>query len=166
MTMTLAMPTPPTRSATAARPRSSPSPVGDSMIRRPQPSVRLRLTLTYTTLFLVTGTALLGVSYLLVQQREKGPSTAVKVICSRAVNGRTVSQFSGIVPAPGPEALTLSPAQCPILVGNVYWRSARGTEWLGVGHRAPAANTGPVGHQRRGAPIDCRGVPQPVTHPG
>jgi signal transduction histidine kinase len=93
------------------------------MIRRPHPSVRLRLTLTYTALFIVTGTALLGISYLLVQQRDKGPSTAVKVICGKSVNGQTVTQVGGIVPSTGPGVLTLNPAQCPNVVGSVYYRS-------------------------------------------
>ena len=52
-------------------------------MRWPRPTVRLRLTLTYTALFVITGTALLGVCYLLVQHREKGPGTAVSVICKR-----------------------------------------------------------------------------------
>ncbi len=53
------------------------------MVRWPRPTVRLRLTLTYTALFVVTGGALLGASYVLVQQRENGPRTAVQIICSR-----------------------------------------------------------------------------------
>jgi signal transduction histidine kinase len=96
------------------------------MIRRPHPSVRLRLTLTYTALFMITGAALLGISYLLVQQREKGPGTAVKVICGRAVNGQAIAQIGNIartLPASGPGVLSLNPAQCPNLVGSVYYRS-------------------------------------------
>ncbi len=84
---------------------------------------RLRLTLTYTTLFVVTGTALLGVSYLMVQQREKGPSTAVEVICGRSVSGQKVTRISGSGPPTGPGVLALNPAQCPNLVGSVYYRS-------------------------------------------
>jgi signal transduction histidine kinase len=93
------------------------------MIRRPHPSVRLRLTLTYTVLFVVTGTALLGVSYLVVQQREKGPSTAVEVICGKSVSGQNVTRIRGIGPPTGPGVLALNPAQCPNLVGSVYYRS-------------------------------------------
>lgn len=93
------------------------------MIRRPRPSVRLRLTLTYTALFIVSGTALLSVSYLLVQQREKGPRTAVKVICGKAANGQTVTEVGGIAPSTDPRVLPLDPAQCPNLVGSVYYRS-------------------------------------------
>ena len=65
------------------------------MIRGPQPSVRLRLTLTYPALFVVTGAALLGVSYLVVQQRERGPSTAVRVICGKTVSGPNVAHPGG-----------------------------------------------------------------------
>jgi signal transduction histidine kinase len=94
------------------------------MIRRPRPSVRLRLTLTYTALFIVSGAALLGVSYLLVQQREKGPGTAVGVICGMAVNGRQVTtQISGARPSTAPGVLALNPAQCPNVVGSVYYSS-------------------------------------------
>jgi signal transduction histidine kinase len=93
------------------------------MIRRPHPSVRLRLTLTYTVLFVVTGTALLAVSYLLVQHREKGPATAVQVICGRTVNGQTVTRISGSASSAGSGTLTVSPTQCPLLVGSVYYRS-------------------------------------------
>ena len=73
------------------------------MIRRPRPTVRLRLTLTYTALFVVTGAALLGVSYLLVQHREKGPATAVQVICAEERQRATVKRQSvGAVLGPGP----------------------------------------------------------------
>jgi signal transduction histidine kinase len=94
------------------------------MIRRPHPSVRLRLTLTYTALFVITGTALLGVSYLVVRQREKGPSTAVQVICGKNVSGPNVFRISGVGPPTGPGVPPLNPAQCPNLVGSVYYRSS------------------------------------------
>jgi signal transduction histidine kinase len=94
------------------------------MIRRPHPSVRLRLTLTYTALFVVTGAALLGVSYLVVQHREKGPTTAVEVICGKNPSGQNVTRISGTGPPTGPGVLPLNPAQCPDLVGSVYYRSA------------------------------------------
>lgn len=92
----------------------------------PRPTVRLRLALTYTALFVITGTALLAVSYLLVQHREKGPASAVKVICSKSVNGQTVTQIGGTVhiqPGAGQESgnLALNPAQCPDLVGSAYY---------------------------------------------
>jgi signal transduction histidine kinase len=93
------------------------------MIRWPHPSVRLRLTLTYTVLFVVTGTALLGISYLLVQQREKGPHTAVGVICGKALNAQRVVHVSGVAPSAGPAALILNPTLCPNLVGSVYYSS-------------------------------------------
>jgi signal transduction histidine kinase len=44
--------------------------------------VRLRLTLTYSALFVVAGAALLSVSYLLVSHREHSPSTDVSIICN------------------------------------------------------------------------------------
>ena len=110
------------------------------MIRRPRPSVRLRLTLTYTALFIVSGTALLGVSYLLVQQREKGPGTAVNVICGKAVNGQQVTHISGAVPSTGPGVLALNPAQCPNLVGSVYYRSSS----AGAGGSESGTVTGPA----------------------
>jgi signal transduction histidine kinase len=96
------------------------------MIRRPRPSVRLRLTLTYTALFMVTGAALLGISYLLVQQREKGPATAVKVICGKTVNGPASAPIGNTVrllPGTPSGLLALDPAQCPNLVGSVFYRS-------------------------------------------
>lgn len=105
------------------------------MIRRPRPSVRLRLTLTYTALFIVSGTALLGVSYLLVQQREKGPGTAVKVICGKAVNGQTVTAVGGVAPSTDPRVLPLDPGQCHNLVGSVYYRS------FGEGPGGPESGT-------------------------
>jgi signal transduction histidine kinase len=95
------------------------------MIRRPRPSVRLRLTLTYTALFVVTGTALLGVSYLAVQHRVKGPSAAVEVICGKTINGLNAARISGVGPATGPGVLALNPAQCPNVVGSVYYQSVR-----------------------------------------
>ena len=57
-------------------------------IRWPRPTVRLRLALTYTALFVVAGVALLGVSYVLIQHREKGPATAAQIICRGSVTGR------------------------------------------------------------------------------
>jgi signal transduction histidine kinase len=116
------------------------------MIRWSHPSVRLRLTLTYTALFIVTGTALLGISYLLVQQREKGPGTAVKVICGKAVNGRQLTQVGGVFPSTGPGVLPLDPAQCPDLVGSVYYRSLS------------AGSSGSVSGTVAGAPL-----PAPVS---
>ncbi|MGO9873307.1 MAG: sensor histidine kinase [Acidimicrobiia bacterium] len=52
-------------------------------IRWPHPGIRLRLTLTYTALFLISGAALLSVSYVLVKRREQGPATAVSIICTK-----------------------------------------------------------------------------------
>jgi signal transduction histidine kinase len=87
--------------------------------------VRLRLTLIYTALFIVSGTALLGVSYLLVQHREGGSATAVQVICGKSGIVRTSTHISGTFHATptGPAILTLNPAQCPNLVGSLVNRS-------------------------------------------
>ena len=65
----------------------------------PRPTVRLRLALTYTAMFVVAGVALLGVSYVLIQHREKGPSTAIQIICQRTVAGETSTFASGVVAA-------------------------------------------------------------------
>jgi signal transduction histidine kinase len=92
-------------------------------IHRPRPTVRLRLTLTYTALFVVTGAALLGVSYVLVQHREKGPGTAVSVICTGTVDGQSGIQISGTAAGIGPGPGALSPANCPGAVGT-YVRSS------------------------------------------
>ncbi|HEX6394548.1 MAG TPA: HAMP domain-containing sensor histidine kinase [Acidimicrobiales bacterium] len=95
-------------------------------IRWPHPTVRLRLTLTYTALFVVTGAALLGVSYVLLQQREKGPGTAVQIICTtKGPDGQPVSAAVGVnVNQPGP--LTVNPSSCPSAVGSVYYHSFSG----------------------------------------
>jgi signal transduction histidine kinase len=115
------------------------------MIRWPRPTIRLRLTLTYTALFVITGAVLLGAIYLLVQHREKSPSTAVKVICGKAVNEKQVTEVSGILPPPGPGILTLSPAQCPNLVGSAYYRSfSAGLGGSESGAVAGPAKQGPV----------------------
>jgi signal transduction histidine kinase len=63
--------------------------------QRPRASVRLRLTLTYSALFVVSGAALLGVSYLLVSRREHSSGTAASIVCS--ITGR-----SSAVPANQP----------------------------------------------------------------
>lgn len=110
------------------------------MIHWPHPSVRLRLTLTYTALFVATGTALLAASYLLVQQREGGPGAAVQIICKTSVNGQTATQVRGAFPASGPGALSVSPTKCPTLVGRVYHSSVG----LGLGGSASGGTTGPV----------------------
>jgi signal transduction histidine kinase len=55
--------------------------------RRRQASVRLRLTLTYSSLFVVSGAALLGVCYLLVSQREHRSGTTVSIVCSATKGG-------------------------------------------------------------------------------
>jgi signal transduction histidine kinase len=83
------------------------------------------LTLIYTALFVVSGVALLGVSYLLVQHRERGSATAVQVICGKSGIVRTSTHVSGTFHATptGPAIFTLNPAQCPNLVGSLVNRS-------------------------------------------
>jgi signal transduction histidine kinase len=91
-------------------------------IRWPRPTVRLRLTLTYTALFVVTGAALLAVNYFLVQHREGGARTATAIICRGSVeSGTSVTVGAGersSVP------LSLNPADCPGVVGAVYYHSS------------------------------------------
>lgn len=95
------------------------------MIRRPRPSVRLRLTLTYTALFVVTGAALLGVSYILVQHKEKGAAVAAQIICTR--KSPTGLPQDTIVSLPGPGQLSVTKATCPGVVGSIYRSFSSGT---------------------------------------
>ena len=97
----------------------------------PRPTVRLRLTLTYTALFVVTGTALLGVNYFLVQHRE-GAATAAGIICRPNAQPNLQTQ-SGIppempvgTPLPGPAGafLDLSPEACSGAVGAYFYHSS------------------------------------------
>jgi signal transduction histidine kinase len=96
------------------------------------------LTLTYTLLFVVTGAALLGSSYLLVRTRENGPRTAVQIICTR--NGQ--SQHVVVGPAPsgsassGSGAAALNQANCSNAVGAFYYHS------FGGGSGQAAASSG------------------------
>jgi signal transduction histidine kinase len=112
----------------------------------------LRLTLTYTALFVITGTALLGVSYLLVQHREKGAGTAVSVICKRTVDGQTGVQISGTPPAAGPGPGALNPDNCPGAVG-LYYKSFGSSSADSGGAVVPAqggrATVGPTGPEVR-----------------
>jgi len=89
------------------------------MIRWPRPTVRLRLTLTFTALFVVAGAALLSVSYILVQRRENGPATAVQIICTKQ-NANEQAQSAILRAGGGPEGLTLNPTNCPNVVGAFY----------------------------------------------
>ena len=91
----------------------------------PRPTVRLRLAVTYTAMFVVAGVALLGVSYLLIQHREKGPATVARIICQRSVTGGSSGSASGVIVGP-PGALALSPADCLGVVGTFYSHTATG----------------------------------------
>jgi len=96
------------------------------MIRRPRPTLRLRLTLTYTALFIVAGAALLSVSYILVQRRENGPAAAVQIICTKQ-NANGAAERAIVSSGGGPKALTLNPANCPNVVDGYYRTFVRGS---------------------------------------
>jgi signal transduction histidine kinase len=74
--------------------------------RRRRASVRLRLTMAYSTLFVVVFASVLGASYFLVKDRTGGSKTAVSIICSK--NGPAqiaLSRVSGsqqALPSPPP----------------------------------------------------------------
>jgi signal transduction histidine kinase len=93
------------------------------MVRWPRPTVRLRLTLTYTALFVVTGGALLGASYVLVRTQENGPRTAVQIICRNKASGQIQSIIAGTT-QPGSHATPLNPASCSNAVGAFYYHSS------------------------------------------
>jgi signal transduction histidine kinase len=114
------------------------------MIRWPRPTVRLRLTLVYTALFVVTGSALLGASYLLVQQREKGPATAVQIICtSKNANGQPQTTIVG-PGAPGFETGTISRTNCSNAVGAFYHALPAGSGQIFGGGSASGAVVAPA----------------------
>ncbi|HEX4864670.1 MAG TPA: HAMP domain-containing sensor histidine kinase [Acidimicrobiales bacterium] len=116
----------------------------------PHPTVRLRLTLTYTTLFVVTGAALLGVSYILVQHREKGAGAAVQIICtSKGPNGLPQSAVFGPGPGTGSGTLTVNPSNCPNVVGSVYHNSSASGQ-IFAGGSASGAIVAPA---TKGVPI-------------
>ena len=91
-------------------------------LRWPRPTVRLRLTLTYTALFVATGAALLAVNYLLVQHREGGVRTATEIICRGSVKSGTSIRVGGTAPTSVPHSL--NPADCPGVVGAVYYHTS------------------------------------------
>jgi signal transduction histidine kinase len=76
--------------------------------RRIGPSIRLRLTLTYSGLFLVAGAALLSVNYVLVKHREHKSGTAVQIVCTsgNAVSGLVQAQGSTSAPETLPPGCT------------------------------------------------------------
>jgi signal transduction histidine kinase len=113
-------------------------------IRRPRPTVRLRLAITYTALFVITGAALLGVIYVLIQHRERGPSTAAQIICRRSVTGQLNAKASGVITGPPAGAVTLSPAVCAQAVGTFYYNSSSGSASGGGVVPAPTGGASPV----------------------
>ncbi|HLY83609.1 MAG TPA: hypothetical protein VKQ71_11520, partial [Acidimicrobiales bacterium] len=93
--------------------------------RRIGPSIRLRLTLTYSGLFLVADAALLSVNYVLVNHREHKSGTAVQIVCTSG-NG-----VSGLIQAQGP---TSAPKTLP---PGCTSRTVKG--------KAPPADVAPFG---------------------
>jgi signal transduction histidine kinase len=77
----------------------------------------------YTALFVVTGIALLGVSYLLTQHRERGPATAARIICHAGVTGKN-GAASGVIAGAPPGAPALTPADCTGVVGAYLYQSS------------------------------------------
>src|SRR6516165_9194816 len=70
-----------------------------------RPSVRLRLTLTYSGLFVLAAASLLSLNYLLVSHREHGKNTAISIVCKGSTPG--LGLFQSEAPAgtaPGPTA--------------------------------------------------------------
>jgi signal transduction histidine kinase len=116
-------------------------------IRWPRPTARLRLALMYTALFVVTGTALLGVSYLLVQHRERGPATAARIICQASVTGKNGVAASGVIAGAPSNSPVLSPADCTGVVGAFYYRSSS----------SGASNSGPSGSGPSGSGVSGSG---------
>jgi signal transduction histidine kinase len=109
------------------------------MLRWPRPTVRLRLTLTYTALFVVTGGALLGASYILVRTQENSPRTAVQIICRNSANGQIQSIINGAA-QPGSPTPALNPSNCSNAVGAFYYHSsASGSRVSGSGSSSGAA---------------------------
>ncbi len=100
------------QSAPESAPRSAPAPAsaaGHRQLHLPRPTIRLRLTLLYGSLFLASGAVLLAITYLLV-------STGNPLVSTDA-NGRTVITFNGVagsvsgggVSTGGPAGLTVPP---------------------------------------------------------
>jgi signal transduction histidine kinase len=127
------------------------------MIPWPRPTVRLRLTLTYTALFVVAGAALLGVNYILVQHRENGPRTAAQIICTKKnANGQTQSVVVGPAESSGGLA-AISPSSCSDAVGTFYYHS------FGSGTRS--ASGGASGSASGGVVGPVPGAPIPIPAP-
>lgn len=111
-------------------------------LRWPHPTVRLRLALTYTALFVVTGAALLSVSYLLVKYFDRGPATAASIICTRqsvsrisanpslATSSGTGGAAAGANPGqvePSTGTVILKQSDCQNAVGSFYYHSSSGS---------------------------------------
>ena len=113
--------------------------------RRPRTSARLRLTLTYSALFVVTGAALLSVSYVLVKNREHSPATDVAVLCRRSTEVTpTQMQVSGF--SAGPAGTVTSCQGAVESVETVPSSTGSGTESEGAAraHRWAAHRAHPA----------------------
>jgi signal transduction histidine kinase len=103
----------------------------------------LRLTLTYTALFVVTGAALLGASYFLVQKRETGPRTAVQIICTkRSAHGQPHPSVVGTIENRSVSS-TPTGANCPQEVGGFYYHSFSAGSGQAAGGSLPVGAGGP-----------------------
>lgn len=128
------------------------------MIRRPRPSVRMRLTLTYTATFIAAGAALLGVSYLLVQHREQGPASAIQIICTK--KGATGLPQSTISSRPlGSGTTVINSSNCSGVVGFYYHSSAVSSP------DGPPNIGGTVGQQSGGGEVVGPALQLPVNSP-
>jgi signal transduction histidine kinase len=115
----------------------------------------------YTALFVVTGAALIGVTYLLTQHREQGPSTAARIICR--VTGKN-GAAGAIITGSQPNVPPLSPADCTGAVGAYYYNSssssASGSASSGSGGSGSGASGGAVANV---APGQESAVPGPTA---
>jgi signal transduction histidine kinase len=87
-------------------------------MRRPRirASIRLRLTLTYSALFVVAGASLLAVNYFLVSRREHRSGTAVNIVCSQSGGGLDMAGGFGFGTS-GPVTGKLPPGCSKVTVG-------------------------------------------------
>jgi signal transduction histidine kinase len=126
-------------------------------------SVRLRLTLTYTILFVTAFAAVLTLSYFLVESRTGGDKTAVSILCNK--NGQQIKAGFTVT----------SPRPVPIGAGGTSCASevvrASGTVFVGPGFvgsgvvGSGVAGSGVVGSGQQGGAGQQSSVPQPVAPP-
>ena len=89
-----------------------------SWLRRPRPTARLRLTLFYSGLFLISGACLLAIPYLLVRNTSTGTITYNAADHSYTYVGpdRQVYGGGGLAPAPGTRRTGVSNGQSRAVV--------------------------------------------------